>query len=218
MLLNGLVAQPARAATISGTVTDDSGSPIKDVRIDHTGKVVVVPPDSKVEPSRDEIRTGASGHFRASTDASAIVVRKPGYISQRLLIAGDAEVQIVLQRIKIEMRCTQSAPFKLKTKDVSDVDYTATWFYIETKDGERGILRGSGPMYSWGAPADDYVWKSTQYAEVMYESGMIDASGQFKDGTYWRSRSVFGAAARYDGVTRDTADQLDCVMENKKLP
>jgi hypothetical protein len=218
VLLTCSLTQPARAATISGTVTDDSGNPIKDVRIDHTGKVVVVSPDSKVEPSSDNARTNAGGHFRATTDASAIVVRKPGYISQRLLIAGDAEVEIVLQRIKTGTRCKQQALFTVKTKDASDVDYTATWFYIETKDGERGILRGSGPMYSWGAPPDDLVWKSMQYAEVMNESGMIDAWGQSKDGTYWRWRSVFGAAARYERVNRNTADQLDCVMENKKLP
>lgn len=59
---------------------------------------------------------------------------------------------------------------------------------------------------------------STEYAEVMYESGMIDAWGRSKDGGYRRSRSVFGAVARYDGVNRETAELLDCVMEFKKLP
>jgi hypothetical protein len=76
-------------------------------------------------------------------------------------------------------------------------------FYIETKDGTAGVLSGHGPMYSWGAPSDSYVWKSTEYAEVMYKGGMIDAWGRSEDGKYWRSRSVFGAAARYSGVDRE---------------
>jgi hypothetical protein len=105
MLLICCAAQPLAAATISGTVVDASGNPVKDVRIDHTGKVVVVPrPDLKVDPSPDEIRTDAQGHFRATTDRPAIVVRKPGYISQRLVITGDAQVEISLQRLSSTSR------------------------------------------------------------------------------------------------------------------
>ncbi len=214
-----LIAQTLGASTISGTVTDASGNPIKDARIDHTGKAVVVPsPDLKVAPSSDEIRTDADGHFRVTTNAAAIVVRKPGYVSQRLLVTGDAHVEIVLQRIIAVSRCTQSSPPNVKRKAANDVDYAATLFTIETKDGPRAILSGRGPMYSWGAPLDSYVWKSIEYAEVMYPTGMIDAWGQSKDGTYWRSRSVFGASARYDEVSREAAEQLDCVMEREKLP
>jgi hypothetical protein len=206
-------------AVISGSVTDASGKPIKDVRIDHIGRVVVVPrPDMKVPPSPDEIRTDADGHFRATTDGAAIVIRKAGYISRRLLITGDAQVEISLQPINERSRCKQSSSLDVKRKNASDADYTATWYYIETKDGPQGVLSGSGPMYSWGAPSYSYVRDSIAYAEAMYESGMIDAWGQSKDGKYWRSRSVFGAAARYDGVNRETADLLDCVMERNKLP
>ncbi|HEV1287975.1 MAG TPA: hypothetical protein VNU44_21805 [Bryobacteraceae bacterium] len=200
-------------------MSDGSGKPIKDARIDHAGRVVVVPRlDMNVPPSPEEIRTDADGHFRATTDSPAIVIRKAGYISQRLLVTGDAQVEVSLQPIKDRSLCRQSSPLDVKRKDASDVDYTATWYYIETKDGSRGVLSGSGPMYSWGAPSFSYVRDSTEYAEVMYESGMIDASGQSKDGKYWRSRSVFGAAARYAGVNREAADLLDCVMERNKLP
>ncbi len=219
VLLSLFIMQTATGATISGTIIDTSGKPIADVRIDHTGRVVVVPrPDMKVPPSPGEIRTDAKGHFRATTDASAIVVRKPGYVSQRVLINGDAQVVISLQPIKDRSQCKQSAALNVKRKEASDVDYTATYYYIETKNGPQGILSGSGPMYSWGAPSDSYVQDSTEYAEVMSESGMIDAWGQSKDGKYWRSRSIFGAAARYDGVNRVTAELLDCVMEQEKLP
>jgi len=51
----------------------------------------------------------------------------------------------------------------------------------------------------------------------MYESGMIDASGHTGDGKYWRSRSYFGAAAQYYNVNRETAEQLDCVMDHVTL-
>jgi hypothetical protein len=52
----------------------------------------------------------------------------------------------------------------------------------------------------------------------MYESGIIDAWGHEEDGKYWRSRSIFGAAAQYYNVTREIAEQLNCVMEREKLP
>jgi hypothetical protein len=71
-------------------------------------------------------------------------------------------------------------------------------------------------MYSWGAPINSEVWESKEYFEVMFDNGMIDAGGQSEDGKYWRSRTVFGAAARYSGVDKSVADQLDCVIE--KLP
>jgi hypothetical protein len=219
MLLMCWAAQPLAAATISGTVVDASGHPVNDVRIDHTGKVVVVPrPDMKVDPSPDEIRTDVQGRFRATTDRPAIVVRKPGYISQRLVITGDAQVKISLQRIAAKFQCKQSSPLDIKRRAANDSEYTATWFYIETKDGPQGVISGSGPMYSWGAPGDFHVWRSKEYTEVMYESGIIDAWGHEEDGKYWRSRSIFGAAAQYYNVTRETAEQLDCVMEREKLP
>jgi hypothetical protein len=127
-------------------------------------------------------------------------------------------VQIVLQKVKEASLCKLSPAPKVKTKPANDVDYTATWYYIDTKHGPQGILRGSGPSYSWGAPLEKDVWTSTEYFEVMYESGMIDASGHSSDGKYWRSRSIFGVAAHYFNVSRETAEQLDCVMDHIKVP
>jgi hypothetical protein len=51
----------------------------------------------------------------------------------------------------------------------------------------------------------------------MYESGIVDASGHSSDGKYWRQRSVFGAASQYYGQSRETAEQLDCVMDRIPL-
>jgi hypothetical protein len=47
----------------------------------------------------------------------------------------------------------------------------------------------------------------------MYDSGVVDASGQSADGKYWRTKSIFGLAAQYFSQTRETAEQLDCVMD-----
>jgi hypothetical protein len=210
-----VVSSGLTAATLTGTVKDALGQPISNAHVDHIGKMVVVPETSLgVAPSPDEIRTNADGHFRVTTDVPAVVVRKPGYASQRLRITGDAEVQIVLQKVKEASLCKLSPAPKVKTKPGNDVDYTATWYYIDTKDGPQGILSGHGPMYSFGAPTETHVQTSTEYFEVMYESGMIDASGHSSDGKYWRSRSIFGAAAQYFDVSRETAAQLDCVMDH----
>jgi len=48
-------------------------------------------------------------------------------------------------------------------------------------------------------------------------SGMIEAGGRSSDDKYWRSRTTFGAAAQYYGVSRETAEQLDCVMDRLPL-
>jgi hypothetical protein len=204
----------ASGASITGIVKDGSGKPVENARIDHTGKLVVIgPPDVTLKPSPGEVRTDVEGHFRVVTDVPAIVVRKPGYESQRIHITGDADLQITLTRIRATSRCRLSVAPKFKTKDANDVDYRATWFYIETKDGPQGIISGSGPMYSLGAPDDRKVWTSVEYTEVMDTNGVVDASGHSADDKYWRLRSIFGAAAQYYNQARETAEQLDCVMD-----
>jgi hypothetical protein len=207
-----VAAQIAAGATITGTVTDSSGTPIVDARVDHTGMVVAVA-TTPVPPAAGEIRTDSDGRFRLTTTVPAVVIRKPGYASYRLLISGDAEVQIKLRPMRERLLCKVSPPPKVKTKEQNDSDYSATLYYVETKNGKRGVLSGGGPIYSFGAPSDSYVWKSTEYSEVMYENGMIDASGRSGDRDYWRVRSVFAAEAHYSDVNRETAELLDCVMD-----
>jgi hypothetical protein len=210
-----LSLQPtATGATVTGVVTDASGKPLENARIEHMGnRVIVVPTSVTLEPSADEIRTDAEGHFRVVTRAPAIVVRTPGYESQRLLVTGDEHVQVTLIPIKSTSRCRLSAPPAFKTKQANDIDYTATWFYIKTKDGPKGIISGSGGAYSWGAPSDKDVWTSVEYSEMMFEGGVVDAAGHSAAGKYWRSRTIFGKAAQYYEQSRETAEQLDCVMD-----
>jgi hypothetical protein len=197
-------ASIARGAVVVGTVTDADGKVVANARIDHTGK-------------KEEVRTDVAGHFRVVTAAPAIVVRMPGYESQRLRVDGDAQVSIRLKRITSPSRCKLSTVPVFKTKEANDIDYTARWFYIETKSGPQGIISGRGPSYSWGTPGNDQVWKSVEYTEIMYESGIIDASGHSSDGKYWRLRGIFGAASQYYNQTRETAEQLDCVMDRVPL-
>ena len=208
------VAQSATAAEISGIVTDVAGKPIKDARVDHTGKQVVVPPSSfGLAPSPDETRTDSDGHFRVVTAVPAIVIRKPGYTSQRVVITENTTVRITLRDVDTKPRCKQSAPPEVKTQKANDADYIATWYYVQTKEGRKGIIAGTGPFYSAGAPSDSNVWMSSDYAEVMYDDGIIDASGHSSDGKYWRSRSYFQAASQYYNVDQETAELRDCVMD-----
>jgi hypothetical protein len=208
-----LIAAPfsSRAASIAGTVKDASGKALENVRIDHTGRqVIVTRTDLAVEPSPEEIRTDSEGRFRLLTNVPAIVIRNPGYESQRVRITGDAELTITLMPIRSTSLCKLSVQPTFKTKDSNDVDYTAKWFYIETKNGPQGIISGRGPTYSWGAPGDQQVWTSTEYTEVMFENGVIDASGHSADGKYWRSRTIFGAAAQYYNQTRERGCPILC--------
>jgi len=209
----GFPIQTVNAATISGTVVDVSGKPIADARIDHIGRLVVSARTSyAVKPSPGDVRTDADGHFQVTTTTPAMVVRKPGYVSQRVRVTGDAQVQITLQPIKPPTCKVERVP-KVKTKQANDVDYTANWIYIDTKDGPKGIISGSGPMYSYGAPSDQQVWTSLDYFEVMYDSGVIDARGHSADGKYWRLQTTFGEAAQYLGMDQATAEILDCVLD-----
>lgn len=94
------------AASITGTVKDTAGKVLENVRIDHTGRLVVVTrSDSGVKPSPDEVRTDATGRFHLVTGVPAIVIRKPGYESQRVRITGDKDLQITLTQIQSKSRC-----------------------------------------------------------------------------------------------------------------
>ena len=205
-------------ATIEGIVKDPDGRPLENARVDHVGRmVVVVSTDLALKPSADETRTNGEGHFRVTTATPAFVVRKPGYESQRIRVSGDAQLEIVLRPVTTTSRCKLSPPPTFKTKGTSDVDYVATWYYIQTKAGKQGIISGSGPSYSWGAPSDGDVSTSVEYSEFMYESGVIDAAGHSADGKYWRIKSIFGSAAHYFNQTRETAEKLDCVMDRVSI-
>lgn len=213
----GFAAHDTRATVVSGTVVDVSGKPIEDVRIDHIGKLVVVgPPDFKPPASPDAPRTDGEGNFEVTTTSPAIVIRKPGYESQRIRVTEDLHVRITLQQMKPFPECKVKVP-RVKRKNASDVDYTGFWTYVDTKNGRKGIITGHGPTYTLGGPNDRDVWNSIEYTEVMYDNGIVDARGRAADGTYWRSQSIFGSAAQYYNEDRATAEILDCIMDRAPL-
>lgn len=208
-------APPVPAAVVSGIVTDAAGQPLEGVRVDHLGRMVVIAP---LDPSGSNdpgvIRTRADGRFRLVTFKSAVVVRKPGYESQRIRLSGDAELRITLQPIQSATRCRLPAAPAFESTPANDIDYTATWYFIRTKQGRQGVISGQGANYSFGAPSDNQVWTSLDYGEIMHLSGVIDAWGRSADGKYWRRRTAFGAGLQYYGQDRDTAEKLDCVLEH----
>jgi hypothetical protein len=169
--------------------------------------VVVVPSDLAIQPSHDEIRTDVEGHFRVVTETPAFVVRKPGYVSERVIVRGDAHLSITLRGIASTSRCKLSKPPDFKTKAANDVDCTATWFYIETKHGAQGIISGNGPNYSWGAPSDKQVWTSVEYSELMYDS----ARSMHPDFRLMESTGVCGACS---ARLRNTTTKLDKTPNN----
>ena len=93
-----LAAQPTTAATLSGTVTDASGKPIPDARLDHAGRMVTVAATAlAVAPSPDEIRPTPTVTFELRPVTPVVIIRKPGFASQLVRVTGDAQVQITLQ-------------------------------------------------------------------------------------------------------------------------
>jgi hypothetical protein len=204
------------AATISGTVRDPSGNPIPDARIDHVGGLVVVTSEAGSDGGHG-VRTDSRGYFRVTTSVPVFVIRKPGFHSQRLQVTGDADLQVALSPVQSLGRCQLPNPPKFKTKSGRDIDYRATRYIINTRQGRKGIVSGAGALYTLGAPSKRDIEYSTEYSEFTLPNGVIDAAGRKPNGTYWRSRSILGKAAHYDDQTRDTANKLDCIMDRLLL-
>ena len=101
-----------------------------------------------------------------------------------------------------------------------DIDYGARNYYVETKQGPKGIRHGSGPLWSFGTPLDQDVWRSVKYEEVTYDVGglmIIDARGQLQDGNRWRSLVKFGESASYSNIDEATAKILDQFLDGACL-
>jgi hypothetical protein len=205
-----LIAQTAPTMhEVSLTVVDSEGKPIPNARIDHSGAMVFVgAPNLPIENGTD-----ARGKAAVKTDRHAIVIRKPGYTSYRLMIDHDGEVRVTLAPLPPPLKCEPARIPDMTTREVRDVDYAETRTYIETPEGPKGIAKGQGPNYSFGAPIDSLVKDSAEYSEVMYSSGLIDARGKMPDGTFWRERTSFGEATHYRDVDQRTAQLLDRLID-----
>jgi hypothetical protein len=103
---------------------------------------------------------------------------------------------------------------------VVDFDYVAKSYYANTHKDAKGIRHGSGQNWSWGVPSDAEVWRSIEYEEVTYDlrgTTIIDARGQFANGTRWRYLGEFGESASYSDVDPETAKVLDQFLDGSCL-
>ncbi|HEY3740045.1 MAG TPA: carboxypeptidase-like regulatory domain-containing protein [Bryobacteraceae bacterium] len=210
--------------TIAGRVVDMDGGPIKDADIAHTG-------------SRAAIKTDAEGRFQITTNAPAIVIRKPGFRSAFLRTkdgSSDPEQRFVLKPVErslpicsekgkyislegwtARLRFSPMEPIKVGTQG-HDIDYGMRYYYLNTPHGKRGIAHGSGAMWSFGTPANRDVWGSVTFEEDSFDVGgfeILDSRGEWADGTRWRTIAKLGETVSYSSMDRDTASVLDKFMD-----
>lgn len=218
-------AQPLRdlllpqAVHIAGRVVDEGGNPIAGAGVDHV--------------SIDALRsyeTDKEGKFELDTMAPAFVVRKAGHRSAFVRTRPLADLRITLQILdRIFPVCPATGEYLAidqygpsfqfpKTTDLKvkrggcDIDYNTRIYYLHTGQGEKDIVHGAGPLWSFGPPVNQHVWASVKYEEVVYDVGglaIIDARGEMPDGSRWRSLGKFGETATYEGMDEATAKILD---------
>jgi hypothetical protein len=215
------------ARHITGVVVDPDGKPVLEASIDHSNDYL------------HSYLTDADGRFELDTRAPVLVVRKAGFRSE-LVRTKEATVRVTLQRLS-ETRpfpmCSDTgkycgsgnwgASFQFpKTSGIKesgeghDIDNGTRSYFIETKQGLKGIMHGSGALWSFGMPSEPDVWRSVKYDEAIYYVGrvrIIDARGQFSDGTRWRTLGKFGETASYKGMDEATAKILDGFLDSACL-
>jgi hypothetical protein len=213
------------AQRVTGVVVDEDGKPVDGASIDHTG-------------SRSLHRTDVNGRFDLSTDAPAFVIRKAGYSglflqTRSIAATGAPEGRYVLRGSPFRLSTCSRADIaddvygyrisfefpnvaEFRTASGRDIDYSVRSYYIDTTSGPKGIQHGEGPMWSFGIPVDDYVWKSAKYEDVSVQAGkitIVDARGQYANGDLWRFLGKFGETASYQDVDEKTGAVLDRVLD-----
>jgi hypothetical protein len=217
-----------QARHVAGVVVDPDGKPVVEASIDHSNDY------------RHSYQTDSDGRFELDTRAPILVVRKAGFRSELVRTKEAAEVRVTLQRLSVTKSfpiCSdtgryygirgQAGSFQfLKTEGIKeggqghDIDYGSRSYFIETKQGRKAIMHGSGALWSFGIPLDPDVWRSAKYDEVTYYAGrvrIIDARGQFSDGTWWRTLGKFGETASYTDMDEVSAKILDGFLDNACL-
>jgi len=207
---------------VSGQVLDSSGHPVGGASL----QVLNFP--------REKLSTDANGHFELTTRAPAVVVRKAGYKSAFVRTANSTVVTITLDSSHSTITsCVNKSSCKVivgfggifclprlngikVSKQGDDVDYGQRFFSVQSKDGLKSIWHGTGPTWDWGIPSNEDVWRSVEYCEQSFRVGdyvVVDARGQTSDGKFWRYLGRWGESASYRDVDRESADQLDKVLD-----
>jgi hypothetical protein len=213
-----------QARHIEGIVVDSEGKPIANARIDHSNDIL------------QAHQTDTTGRFELDTRAPILVVRKSGYRSELVHTQDAKGMRIPLQQFgekRTFTTCSKSGSYVgidgwgatfqflhvsgVKTsRQGRDIDYGARAYYVETKSGPTGIRHGSGPMWSFGTPSDQDVWRSINYDEITYDfEGLpiMDARGKLSNGRWWRYLGKFGESASYSDVDEMTAKILDKFLD-----
>ncbi|HVW07091.1 MAG TPA: carboxypeptidase-like regulatory domain-containing protein [Bryobacteraceae bacterium] len=210
---------------ITGTVVDSGGKPIE--------KAIVFSRNYRTA------ETGPDGRFETDTPDSAVVIRKAGFQSERILTQSASAMRVTLRpadRPNLPACSPDSgsvgledtvADFRfpritgVKYSDQGhDADYTSRSYYVGDRRTARGIMHGSGGMWSLGIPFDQDVLDSTEYRETVYPFRglggpmmIIDARGRLPDGTRWRFLGKFAETASYRNVNDETAQMPDRVLD-----
>lgn len=182
---------------MSGTVVDPAGNAIAGALVVHSNTKTTLQ------------QTDDAGHFAFDTDAPAVVIQKPGFRSQRIEVRAAGDIRVTLHPFPNKLpTCTNPGhligmefgsmgglyfhPMKeiKATRPKMDVDYLARNYYIVSSGKKFAIWHGTGPMWGGSESFDEDVWRSTYFEEVYYSAeldSIIDARGQFPDGTRWRN-------------------------------
>jgi hypothetical protein len=210
------------------TVLDKDGKPIVEASIDHSND------------RRRAHLTDSGGRFELDTRAPIIVVRKAGFQSALVRTQDVTEPRVILEKLR-ENRpfpvCSNTgqydsldgwgASFQFRrivgvkaSRQGQDIDYGIRSYYVDTKQGPKGIRHGSGLLWTSGLPSDLDLWRSVKYDEVTYDVGrlmIIDARGQLPNGTWWRNLGKFGESASYSDLDEETAKTLDKFLDGACL-
>lgn len=211
------------AVRLSGVVTDNGGTPLSDVWINHTGVRV------------ENIKTDSHGRFDIETRAPAVVFRKNGFQSKYWRVSGDGPVTVVLTGPAPQAKacravsscltiegfmsafCLPGIPGVNVGKQSNDIDYGQRFFWVKTQDGQAGIQHAAGGMWGPGLPLDEDVWSARDYMETTYIDregfSIIDARGKSGDGKCWRVLGHAFETASYRNVSAQDASLLDRVLD-----
>ena len=216
---------------VSGIVADSSGGPIAGASVQHTAE------------SAKEIVTDLTGHFELTTRAPAFVIRKVGFESAFVRTQNAQSIRITLKQSQGALPvcskkfpcssiggfgcvfCLPHTPGIKISEQGNDIDYGQRFFSVRSNLGRQSIQHAGGPMWGPGLPYNRDVWDSVEYSEKTYRFGaglVVDARGQTRSGKFWRIIGRFGETASYRDVDKESATQLDrvldglCIQEEKR--
>ena len=148
-----LLPQPRH---ITGVVIDAEAKPIANAHIDHT------------DDRRQAHQTDSEGRFELDTRAPVVIIRKSGFRSELVRTRDATKARITLEKLnenRLFPTCSNNEQYDgidgwgasfqfprvsgiIAGRQGRDADYAERSYYVETTQGPRGIMHGSGPTWS----------------------------------------------------------------------